>query len=182
MALTPIRTPRLTIRELGPQDRDAMLGFVSEPEQLNWMSIGFTSPQSVDDFLETAADPATLAERRDFHCAVMDTASGEYLGCVDLMREAAAPFAAELGYFFLRKHWGRGYAQEASRALVAFGFRELGLHRIWGKCHVDNLASAKVMAGIGMRHEGTLREHMWQRDHYRSSQLYAVLKSDWPTP
>ena len=35
------------------------------------------------------------------------------------------------------------------------------------------------MAGIGMRHEGTLREHFWQRDHYRSSELYAQLISDW---
>ncbi|MBX0328846.1 GNAT family N-acetyltransferase [Oscillochloris sp. ZM17-4] len=51
----------------------------------------------------------------------------------------------------------RGYATEAARAIVAFGFTELLLHRIWSWCIADNLGSARVLEKLGMRPEGRLR-------------------------
>lgn len=178
MTALPLRTDRLVVREMEAADRAALLEFVAEPEQLRWMSIGFPDAASVDAFMAEAERRGPDAERQDWHLAAVMADGGEFVGCVDLMREPGHPYAAELGYFLLRRHWGRGYAQEACRALLDFGFDGLGLHRIWGKCHVQNLASAGVMAGIGMRREGTLREHLWQRDHYRSSHLYALLAGD----
>ena len=69
---------------------------------------------------------------------------------------------------FNHKILGQGYAVEASRELLRFGFLELKMHRIWAKCHIENKASAKVMAKSGMVYEGTIREHIWLRDHYRT--------------
>ena len=79
-------------------------------------------------------------------------------------------------------HWGRGYAVEASRVLLDFAFNTLGLHRVWGKCHSANGASARVMEKLGMTREGTIREHVWMRDHWRTSYLYGILDREWPTP
>jgi len=53
---------------------------------------------------------------------------------------------------------GHGYATEAARAIVAFGFDTLGLHRIAATCVADNAASAHVLEKIGFRREGRLRE------------------------
>jgi RimJ/RimL family protein N-acetyltransferase len=50
-----------------------------------------------------------------------------------------------IGYCFERNAWGRGYGSEAARALVEFGFDQLGLHRIVGECDVENAASFRVM-------------------------------------
>jgi ribosomal-protein-alanine N-acetyltransferase len=47
---------------------------------------------------------------------------------------------------------------------------------VWGKCHAQNVASAKVMEKLGMVCEGTLREHVWLRDHFRSSRIYGMLE------
>jgi len=179
MTFETIETARLQLRELYPTDKAALLEFVQQPEQLRWMSIDFPDQASVDSFLADAHDENPFAERKNFLLAACLAETGEFLGCVALEREGDKSYAAELGYFFLERHWGKGYAKEASQALLDFGFGPLGLHRIWGKCHVQNQASAGVMSGIGMLLEGTMREHFWQRDHYRSSHLFAMIKSDW---
>jgi [ribosomal protein S5]-alanine N-acetyltransferase len=101
------------------------------------------------------------------------------IGSVALMIEKDSPNSAELGYWFKRSAWGQGYATEAARFMLAVGFKTLKLHRIWGKCHVENPASAHVMEKVGMRLEGTIREHAWLRDHYRSSLLFSILETEY---
>lgn len=175
-------TPRLVIREFVPADRDALLAFVREPGQLKYMLFNLSSEAAVDDFMaETSIRPD--GARATFHLAVCvrgeNGASDACVGCVSLMRDGAASPEAELGYFFRKDMWGRGYAAESSAAVVNFGFSSLGLHRVWGKCHSENKGSARVMEKLGMQYEGTMREHAWMGDHWRSSLLYAVLDREW---
>jgi RimJ/RimL family protein N-acetyltransferase len=58
-----------------------------------------------------------------------------------------------------------GYATEAARAVVEFGFATLGLHRIHAHYFAENKASGRVLEKFGMRHEGRLRNHFrkWNR-------------------
>jgi len=86
---------------------------------------------------------------------------------------------AEIGYVLLPEYWNAGYASEILRALLAFGFGELSLHRVYGKCDELNLASAHVMEKCGLVYEGTLREHVWLRDHWRSSRYYGMLAGEY---
>lgn len=85
---------------------------------------------------------------------------------------------AELGYWIGRPFWSRGYATEAARAVVAWGFSELDLHRIHASHFPRNPASGRVLRNLGMRHEGTLREHVWKWDVFVDLEQYAVLKSE----
>ena len=80
-----------------------------------------------------SADP-----RLEWHFAVEDAATGNYLGSCCLMVERSSPSSAELGYWFLREAWGQGYATESSAAMLELGFHRLGFHRVWGKCHTHN--------------------------------------------
>jgi RimJ/RimL family protein N-acetyltransferase len=142
------------------------------------MLLALHTDEQLDAFLAMATASAISTARFDWHFAVEDKDTREYLGSCCLLVEPQAPSSAELGYWFLRNAWGKGYASESSSALLGFGFEQLRLHRIWGKCHVRNAASARVMEKLGMRHEGTLREHVWLRDHYRSSHIYSILAED----
>jgi len=92
------------------------------------------------------------------------------------------PQLGGLGYWFAREAWGRGYATESSRAMLELGFRRLGFHRVWGKCDELNAQSARVMEKLGLRYEGTLREHVWLRDHFRSSRIYGMLAGEYGRP
>lgn len=59
--------------------------------------------------------------------------------------------------------------------MLALGFGELKLHRIYATCRPGNIGSAKVMERIGMRFEGLLREHLRAKGQWHDSRLYSIL-------
>ena len=177
--IDPIRTKRLLIREFQPADREALLTIVRDPDQIRHMLLFLDTEEQLDDFLSMAIASASTQPRLQWHFAVEDATNGHYLGSCCLMVEPDSSTSAELGYWFLREAWGQGYATESSAALLELGFRRLGFHRVWGKCHTQNAASTKVMEKLGMTYEGTLREHVWLRDHFRSSRVYGMLECEY---
>jgi ribosomal-protein-alanine N-acetyltransferase len=86
---------------------------------------------------------------------------------------------AEVGYVLNRRYWGQGYMAEAVRAIVGFGFRELGMNRIQARCDVPNIGSARVMEKAGMSFEGVLRQQLFEKGHYLDIKIYSILKSEW---
>jgi len=84
----------------------------------------------------------------------------------------------ELGYWVGVPFWNRGYATEASSAIVGYGFEHLGLNRIWAGHFVGNEASGRVQQKIGMKQEGLLRQHYKKDGIYLDDVLYAVLKDE----
>jgi ribosomal-protein-alanine N-acetyltransferase len=109
--------------------------------------------------------------------AVEDRATGELMGCVGLRIERADR-RAELGYWVGVPYWGRGVATEAAAAVLRFGFVEAGLNRIFATALVRNPASARVMQKIGMRHEGTLRQHVVQLGVPEDLVLYGLVREE----
>jgi RimJ/RimL family protein N-acetyltransferase len=85
---------------------------------------------------------------------------------------------AELGYWLGVPHWGHGYATEAARAVLEYGFDTLGLHRIWASHFHYNEVSAKVLRKIGMRHEGRLRQHVLKWGEFIDLEMYGILRTD----
>ena len=91
----------------------------------------------------------------------------------------AATFEADLGYELDPAFWGRGYATEAVRALIDFGFGELNLHRIWAYCLDENQPSWRVLERLGFRLEGRLRENEFMRGRWWDSRVYGLLAAEW---
>ncbi len=85
---------------------------------------------------------------------------------------------AEMGYWVGLPFWNRGYATEAARAIIAFGFEALGLNRIHASHLARNPASGRVMMKAGMRFEGTLRQHVLKWGRAEDLSEYAILRSD----
>ncbi len=70
--------------------------------------------------------------------------------------ELGAPEDIEIGFYFFKDVWGKGYATEGSKALILKGFSELGTQRIMGTAMAVNSASIRVMEKIGMKLEKKL--------------------------
>ncbi len=85
---------------------------------------------------------------------------------------------AELGYWVGVPYWGRGFATEAAREVLRYGFENLGLNRIYASHFGGNAASGKVLRKIGMRHEGCRRGHIVKWGRIIDLELYGVLRSD----
>ena len=110
-------------------------------------------------------------ERRD---------DGALVGAVSLRveREHAR---AELGYWIGVPYWNSGYGTEAARATVAYGFRELGVDRIFAYHFSVNPASGRVLPKIGMQHEGRLRGHHRKWGQALDSEVYGILRAEMPS-
>ena len=78
-----------------------------------------------------------------------------------------------------RQYWGKGYATEAARRMLRFGFEDLKLHRIWASVAPDNTASVHVLEKIGMRREALHLKADWLKDCWRDTFIYAILEEEW---
>jgi RimJ/RimL family protein N-acetyltransferase len=86
---------------------------------------------------------------------------------------------AELGYSLARSTWGNGYANEALRALVSYGFDNLNLNRIEADIDPRNAGSAKALNRLGFSKEGHMRERWIVGDEVSDSEVYGLLRRDW---
>lgn len=122
--------------------------------------------------------PTRLAAGTGLTYAITLTETGKLCGAISLTLKPEHQ-RAELGYWIGVPYWGRGYCTEAARALRDLGFSALGLHRILAVHLTRNPASGRVMQKIGMRHEGTLREHEIKWGVFETVECYAILRSEW---
>ena len=76
-------------------------------------------------------------------------------------------------------YWGKGYATEAAREMLGYGFESLGLHRIFATCFPHNPASGRILKKIGMQYEGCQRQHLLKWGQFVDSELYGILRREW---
>ena len=72
-----------------------------------------------------------------------------------------------------------GYATEAAREMLRYGFESLGLHRIFATCFPYNPASGRILKKLGMQYEGCQREHLSKWGQFVDSELYGILWREW---
>ncbi len=86
---------------------------------------------------------------------------------------------AEVGFVFDQRHQGKGFATEASRALLEWAFGSAGFHRVIGRTEARNVASARVLEKLGMRLEAHFVENEWVKGEWQSELVYAILDREW---
>lgn len=89
--------------------------------------------------------------------------SGEIVGDAGftVMQRSENGGVADMGYFLKKAYWGRGYAAEAAKLLIGFGFSELGLHKITAGCALENTRSERVMLKCGMGSKKPISDSMF---------------------
>ena len=85
---------------------------------------------------------------------------------------------AELGYWIAVPYWGMGYATEAARAVVEYGFANLRLHKIHAHVFAENAASSRVLEKIGMRREGRLRGHFQKWNQFIDVENFGIMAEE----
>lgn len=109
--------------------------------------------------------------------AITDRQSGHLLGSVGLDINRS-DHHAEIMYWVGKMYWGRGYATEAARVTLAYGFNELRLHRVYARYLSRNPASGRVLEKLGMVWEGRLRQHLKKRGVHDDLDIMGILRSE----
>jgi len=123
----------------------------------------------------------TVGKENEQRLSIRLRSDGRLCGGVGLFPTAAHQHA-ELGYWLGVPFWGHGYATEAAHAVVRYGFEQIQFHRIFASHFEGNVASARVLEKLGMRHEGCLRQHILKWGKFIDLELYAILRQEFISP
>lgn len=176
-----LATNRLVLNDMTQEDLPYLCRIARTPEIMQYVLLPLANDEQVGSFLRHAIEEAGKEERLGYILAIRDPETQVFAGFTSLEIDPNERTTAEVGCLLVPEYWGSGYALEILHAFLAFGFGQLALHRIYGKCDDLNHASGRVMEKGGMTPEGTIREHVWLRNHWRSSRHYGILAREYTT-
>ena len=133
--------------------------------------------QNARDFIAARLAESEAEAAPETRFAITLRSNGQFCGGTGFRLEPDRHHA-ELGYWLGVPFWGQGYATEAARAMIDYGFDHLGLHRIYASHFAQNLASGRVLRKIGMRYEGCLRGHIRKWGEFHDLEFYGMLVTD----
>ena len=153
-AVPRLVTDRLLLREWGDADREPFAAMNADPRVMEHFPALLNRPES-DAFLDRIV--ARWKEHGYGLWVVERPADGVFLGFTGLAAPVVdlpgMPPFVEVGWRFAVGAWGHGYATEAARAAVGWGFDVLGLDEIASWTTVANRKSRAVMERLGMTHD-----------------------------
>jgi RimJ/RimL family protein N-acetyltransferase len=178
MPVPELVTGRLTLNALRDDDVAELVRLAGAREIAD-TTISVPHPYERADAERFIALQREEAERGDsLTLAIRRREDGQLVGCIGLREIDRTHLQAELGYWIGVPYWGQGFATEAARAVVRYGFDALGLNRIHAHHMVRNPVSGRVLERIGMRREGLLRQRVRKWERFEDVAIYAVLKDD----
>jgi RimJ/RimL family protein N-acetyltransferase len=150
MAEIPVMTTeRLRLRGFRAEDLPAHRVAVDDDPAVTWAHTRLT----LADSLRRWAERLENWDSDGFGMWIVEVArTGAVIGHAGLQRLDGTD-DVELGYYLGRPAWGQGYATEAARVCVAYGFETVGLRRIVAVVRTENDASRNVLGKLGFRHE-----------------------------
>lgn len=174
-----ITTERLLLREFVEDDWVAVHAYRSDARYQEYYDSSESSLQAAQEFVLSQVTRQLEQPRIKFQLAVVLRSEHKLIGNCGIRKDLAEAQQADIGYELNPQYWGQGYATEAARAILDFGFNHLNVHRIWASCVADNARSRGVLEKLGMRQEGRLREVEFFKGRWWDTLIYAILKDDW---
>lgn len=181
----PLRflTERLHVRRYAPHDRDDLYAAARESVSeiypfLPWCHPGYSRDEATD-WIGMVESSWQTGEEYNF--AIKDRNSGVFYGGIGL-NQIRENHVANLGYWMRTTATGHGYVTEATRGLIDFAFRNLGLKRLEIIMSIENPASRKIAINVGATCEGTLRDRLPLHGENHDAYLYSLIPDDFTEP
>lgn len=173
-----LSTERLVIRPFQDSDYHDLYEYLSLKETYHYEP---GEPISLEEAKKLAQE---RAKGTDFWAVTLKD-SDKLIGHVSFIQtEPKHLLTWEIGFIFNPAFQNKGYATEASQAIIKYAFRELDAHRIVGHCSPENEPSWRVLEKCGMKREGLRRKNVFFRKDkdgrpiWFDSYQYAVLEED----
>lgn len=172
-----LETNRLMLRKMLKSDASDMYEYASRSEVTEYLLWSpHESEASTRRYLSYLQGRYRAGDFYDW--AVTLRTDGKMIGTCGFTRINTDYNCAEIGYVLNNDYWGNGYAPEAVRKVLEFGFMTLGLHRIEAKYMAGNDRSRRVMEKAGMQFEGFAREAYFVKEHYVTVGTCAILEDE----
>jgi [ribosomal protein S5]-alanine N-acetyltransferase len=168
-----LETPRLILREWTESDVPELVPLIGARE------VAETTLRIPHPYQEEHARKfiASLPKENELRLAIRLRSDGRLLGGIGLHPQVEHQ-RAELGYWIGVPFWGNGYATEAARELVRYGFETLKLNRIFAGHFEGNPGSRAILLKLRMRYEGCARQSVVKWGKPMDVHIYAILREE----
>jgi ribosomal-protein-alanine N-acetyltransferase len=173
-----LTTPRLRLRQIRPDDAEALFAVKSDPEiTARYGQEPHRSPADTLAWIQRIL--SGYPERDNLFWAMTLAGSDVAIGCCTLWNFDFPSRCAELGYELDRAYWRQGLMAEALSAVLACGFDELELNRVEACPLAVNEPSSSLLGKLGFSYEGNLRQRHAFRGQYFDQLYFGLLKEEW---
>jgi ribosomal-protein-alanine N-acetyltransferase len=175
-----LTTERLLLRDFRPGDREALLAYHADPRYTEFYGPQEGGPEQAAQLLDLFLRWQSERPRRNYQLAIVERSlSPDPVGNVGVRTQGCESGTAEFGLELAPACWGRGIATEAARALLDFGFHNLGLRRIVGISVTENERVARLVTRLGFRAAGTRPGPDWMQARGWSETEWLLTAEDW---
>jgi RimJ/RimL family protein N-acetyltransferase len=173
-----LSTERLRLRPMSEGDIPAHYAIFSDPEVARyWSREPWTDLAQAEESIKSIMAASADGSEARFGIELLST--GELIGNVGLHHFFEQNRRCEIGYALASRHWGQGYATEALRAAIQYGFDALDLNRIEADIDPRNTGSTKVLEKLGFRKEGYMPERWIVFGEFADTVNYGLLRRYW---
>lgn len=174
-----IETERLILRRFEYTDDDAMLRYWIADEKIQslYSEPVYTTKEAVKELLDKYIGSY---EREDYYrWAIIEKDSVECIGQIAYFLVDNKNHFAEIEYCIGSDFQRQGLATEATKAVIAYGFEKMNLHKVQICTKTINAPSKRVIEKCGLTHEGTLRDYFYMNGEYVGRLFFSILKDEW---
>ena len=143
---------KIVLRDFLPNDRDPFLALSSDSAMFTYMKFRIDRDVAESVLLPRLLDESRLDPRPNYNLVVEDGAG--FCGWAGIDRIIEETASAQFGWYLRSDCWGRGYATEATRLLLGFGFSVVNRTTMWATADPENLASIRVLEKTGLVNRG----------------------------
>jgi RimJ/RimL family protein N-acetyltransferase len=179
----PIRTARLTLRPLTPDDAEDLVAYRSRPDVCRWVPFEPMDRADVLDLIRGVWAIHQLTDEGQSLTLGIELPDGgrrpTVIGDVVLFWHSREHASGEVGYIVNPDFGGHGYATEAVGAMLDIAFDHLHLHRVTARVDARNQESQRLALRLGMRQEAHLLENEWFKGEWSDEIDLAILDREW---
>ena len=174
-----IETDRLILRRFAYTDDDTMLKnwIADEKIQSLYSEPVYTTKAEVKALLDKYIGSYARADY--YRWAVIEKQSGECIGQIAYFLVDSKNHFAEIEYCIGGAFQCRGYATEAAKAVIAYGFDKINLHKVQICTKTINAPSKRVIEKCGLTYEGTLRDYFYMNGEYVGRLYFSILREEY---
>lgn len=174
-----IRTERLTLSRLGPDDAQALYAYRRDPEVCRYQSFEPGALADAEEFVAKLQGYGFDVPGTWFQFGIRRREDGELIGDIGARFPDDDPHQAEIGFTLSPAAQGRGLATEAVAGLLGHLLAECGKHRVFASVDPRNEPSVRLLERVGMRREAHHRASLWFKGEWVDDMIYAILSDEW---
>ncbi len=165
------------LRSWQSSDAEPITAAANNPKIAENLRNVFPSPYTLADAAWFIGDCIAQGEARQLMRTIV--IDGKASGSISIsVKDDIYEKSAELGYWLMEEHWGKGIMTEAVRQICREAFARFDLLRIFAEPFADNRGSRRVLEKAGFTCEGTMRNGIFKNGRVRSYCMYALLREE----